>query len=559
MARKDQPRTKEVQQPAVLPINSITVHVWLLAVVLIFTAIIRLRLLGLPLERDEGEYALIGQLLLKGYAPFENAYNMKFPGTSMMYALFLFLFGETQQGIHVGFLILNMATIVLLFIAIRRYLDNTVALIAATTYALISMSPAVLGSAAHATHFVVFFAIAGIFQLLVAMPENNVARYFLSGLLLGMSVLMKQSGVFFVLFAGIVFLYHQFFVRKNSWKQWFFSGCSWATGVLLPLAGLFLWVLAAGTFERCWFWTMEYGSQYANAESWSMGWANLKVNLDGLQHDFIYLWLLAPVGGMLLWITKFPFKTRLFITVYTAVSVLAVFPGLYFRQHYFMLFIPAFSILAGIAITAFGKLLTDQYKLKYAGALSGIIFLMACFAGIIALYPYLFQQNMFTVSRSLYGGNPFPEAISMARYINSHSKPDDKIAILGSEPEILFYADRLSATGYIYTYSLMENQVYNLRMQKEMIAEIEAGRPAWLVFCRIPQSWLMRDESPQEIFDWIRKYSGQYYELAGIMEIPDDMREGNFYWEEQLNNFNGTSERQVYLFKRKSEFAPSLN
>ena len=42
---------------------------------------IRIRLLGIPLERDEGEYAYAGQLMLQGIPPYKLAYNMKFPGT----------------------------------------------------------------------------------------------------------------------------------------------------------------------------------------------------------------------------------------------------------------------------------------------------------------------------------------------------------------------------------------------------------------------------------------------------------------------------------------------
>ncbi len=558
MARnKQQPviHLKEARQPVKYESGSNAIFWWLLVVVLLFVAVVRLRLLGLSLERDEGEYAFIGQLLLKGFAPFENAYNMKFPGTSLMYALFMMLFGETQQGIHAGFLIMNAMTIILLFVIVRKYLGNLVAIVTAATYGLITISPAVLGSAAHATHFVVFFAAGGTGLLLAALKNQRRINLFLSGLLFGLGILMKQSGVFFVLFAGMVFLYDQLIIKRTSITQWFFSGMVWAAGVVLPVAGLFLWMSAAGTFSRFWFWTMEYGSQYASVESWSRGWANLQVNLDGLQHDFIFLWLLAPVGLLVLWTAKFPSATRAFVTALTIVSVLAVFPGLYFRQHNFVLFIPAFSLLGGIAIAFLSTLLTERYQLKYGRTIASLIFLAACLAGIVQLFPYLFQQNMFTVSRSLYGGNPFPEALTMARYIKSQSAPEEKIAILGSEPEILFYADRLSATGYIYTYSLMEEQAYNVQMQKEMIAEIENGQPQWMVFCRIPQSWLMRDESPQEIFDWIRTYSDQYYDPVGIMEIPNDLRAGTFYWNEQIANFKGTSDRQVYVFKRKKEAA----
>ena len=60
---------------------------WLFAaIVFVLVVAIRLRLLGIPLERDEGEYAYAGQLLLEGRPPYELAYNMKFPGTYAAYA-----------------------------------------------------------------------------------------------------------------------------------------------------------------------------------------------------------------------------------------------------------------------------------------------------------------------------------------------------------------------------------------------------------------------------------------------------------------------------------------
>ena len=76
----------------------------------------------------------------------------------------------------------------------------------------------------------------------------------------------------------------------------------------------------------------------------------------------------------------------------------------------------------------------------------------------------------------MYGLNPFPESIAIAEYIKAHSKEQDKIAVLGSEPQIYFYSNRHSATGYIYVYGLMEDQKYALKMQKEMAEEIEKMR-----------------------------------------------------------------------------------
>jgi hypothetical protein len=80
----------------------------LLSLIILFVIVVRTRLLDLPLERDEGEYAYMGQLLLQGIPPYSEAYNMKFPGTNLMYAGIMALFGQTIRG-YMGLLI-NCAT-----------------------------------------------------------------------------------------------------------------------------------------------------------------------------------------------------------------------------------------------------------------------------------------------------------------------------------------------------------------------------------------------------------------------------------------------------------------
>src|SRR5271154_7088682 len=86
---------------------------WLVVlVVLLFVGFIRVRLLEMPLERDEGEYAYAGQLILQGIPPYELAYNMKLPGTYFAYALGMAVFGETTSGVHLTLLVVNSLTVV---------------------------------------------------------------------------------------------------------------------------------------------------------------------------------------------------------------------------------------------------------------------------------------------------------------------------------------------------------------------------------------------------------------------------------------------------------------
>ena len=68
-----------------------------------------------------------------------------------------------------------------------------------------------------------------------------------------------------------------------------------------------------------------------------------------------------------------------------------------------------------------------------------------------------------------------------AEYIREHSAPDARVAVLGSEPQIYFYAHRRSASGFIYMYDLVQLHDYAGQFQREMIAEIEAAKPLFLV------------------------------------------------------------------------------
>src|SRR5471030_370430 len=177
-------------QPATNSSRSSLVRLWpWLAVlaVLIFVGFIRVRMLEMPLERDEGEYAYAGQLILQGIPPYELAYNMKLPGTYYAYAAGMAIFGQTISGIHMTLLAVNALTIVFVFLLARKLFGTTAGLVACASYGLMSVSTAVVGMAAHATQFVVLFAVPGTLLLWKAVKSGSRRTVFFSGLLFGLA------------------------------------------------------------------------------------------------------------------------------------------------------------------------------------------------------------------------------------------------------------------------------------------------------------------------------------------------------------------------------------
>ena len=129
-----------------------------------------------------------------------------------------------------------------------------------------------------------------------------------------------------------------------------------------------------------------------------------------------------------------------------------------------------------------------------------------------------FRATPIAVSRAIYGRNPFPESVEIARYIRARTNEHDRIVVLGSEPQIYFYAGRPAATGYVYMYPLMEAHPFAARMQEQMIREIEAARPSYLVYVSLQASWLMTPASEPQLQRWVERYLGQF-ERVGIADI----------------------------------------
>jgi 4-amino-4-deoxy-L-arabinose transferase-like glycosyltransferase len=189
----------------------------LLLMVILFFALIRFHLRECPLERDEGEYAYAGQLMLQGIPPYQLVYSMKLPGTFMAYSVILALFGQTPSGIHLGLLLVNAATTLLIFLLARRLFGPFAGLVAAASYALLSTSPSLLGFAGHATHFVVLPAVGGILLLLMAIDSRRLWLFFGSGVLLGLAFLMKQPGILFAVFGGLYLVKSEYRDGRLQW------------------------------------------------------------------------------------------------------------------------------------------------------------------------------------------------------------------------------------------------------------------------------------------------------------------------------------------------------
>jgi len=493
--------------------------------VLVIVAIARLRLLNFPLERDEGEYAYAGQLMLQGIPPYELAYNMKFPGTYAAYAVIMALFGPTPAGIHFGLLCLTTLTALMLFRLGKEMLDEITGVVAATSYAVLAASPSMLGLAGHATHFCAFFVTAGFCLMWRARQKESYLTLAAGGALFGTAVLMKQHAAIIAAWAGLSFAFEKMFRSKDSIGKRFASVAAYEFAMLVPFALCCLWLWHAGVFAKFKFWTIDYAREYASVVPWSYAPQLFWHGFSWVIKKGFLLWLLAFAGPVLVWLDARWKGSRGWFLGFCIASALAVCPDFYFRKHYFLIALPALALLAGAAVSGLQKIRGGKSKTSPLGdwpAWGYAVFVVITIFTVASVWfrlpiPQIIRGTSAT-DHGLYGADPLPEAEIVARFVAENSPPDSSLVVLGSEPEIYFLAHRHSATGYIYTYPLMEPQPFAMNMQHEMIGDIETHRPRFVIFADNIMSWNRRPDSNLAIFSWWDNYQTNYT-LVGMTDI----------------------------------------
>ncbi len=622
------------------------------AFAVLLTLGVRWRLRDMPLERDEGEYAYAGQLMLQGIAPYKAMYSQKLPGTFAAYAVFMAVFGQNASAIHVGVALVNAASVILIFFLGRRLLDDVAAAASAVSFALLALNPWVLGLAGHATHFVVLAALAAILVLLRACdasstrgdgrsPSSNhnlvfaffrhpSTLYVLSGLLFGLAFLMKQHGIFFGIFGGVYLLWR----RAGDWLtgrlvevplQSARSRSSRADsgeqrrralipsrrgrlrpdlrtpgrlkgevlrvlrdegllagGFLLPYAVVCLTLAGAGAFHQFLFWTVSYAGKYSSAIPLVKGSDVVRAAVNAVVGPNLVLWILPWLGALMMWwetrlddgsekLEASPHRQadiggpwslastpapgfhaaptedegerghfshraslyssirypRFFLMALLLCSIASVSVGLYFRAHYFILLLPVLALLTGVAVSRAVYLLRHDRTIELFLALPILAaFVIAIGAALIGNGSTWFAMTPAQAMTSVYGSTLFSETAAVAQYLKENAPPDARVAVLGSEPEIYFYSRRHAVTGYIYMYPLMEQHDFALKMQEEMIGEIERARPEYLVYVDDDYSWLPRPDSNRKILEWWKDYWATDLDLVKTIEFQEGLDRG---------------------------------
>lgn len=522
-----------------------------------FAAVFRLRLIELPLERDEGDYAYMAQLLLDGVPPYTEAYDMRTPGTFLVYAGMIGLLGEGARGIHAGLLLVNAVTIALLFLLGRRLFGPVAGCAAAVSYAALSLNRTVGGMTANSEPLLLLPAVAGVLALVRGTDRGEKASYLLSGLLLGIALTIKQHAIFFVAFGALAVVWVELRRERRSWRSALVRIALYSLGTAAPIGLVGAWLSWTGAFDDFWFWTVVYPREYVAQLPLDVAVRNLRRAIPDALGRTRYFWLLASIGLTApIWNRELRARA-VFAIGFLAFSLLAIAPGFYFRWHYFLLLMPALALSCGMAVESLDFLLRGRLRTALVRTSQCLLVLAPFSAFLVSDRTFLFESTPVEAARIVYGPNPFPETLEIAKYIEERSGPEDAIAVFGSEPQIFFYSGRRSASPYILMYELIREHPYSETMQRELIQQVSGVQPPYIVLVHVWYSWLAHPARVGALLQQIEPLLASRYHRVGLVEILSP-RHTRYLWEEEARFARATARYWLEVYER-SDFEPRIS
>jgi len=394
------------------------------------------------------------------------------------------------------------------------------------------------------------FVCSGVYILLLSIDSEKKSLFIWSGVFFGLGLLIKQNVLIFIGFPIVILCWDLLKNFKENNIVWFGPLLFFLLGCFIPLSIFFLFCLITGSWDQMFFWTFIMPSEMTPPISITRLIYQLKIlaipiiEVSPLFFGLAVIGLLSPLWDK----TSRPATT--FIIVFWFFSFLTMCIAFYLRAHYFLYLFPATALLIGIGFNSFYLIIKKSRLIKFESLIIVSTVLIIFTYSVLDQRKFLFQTTPEALSRILYESNPFIESLVIADYVNEHSSPQDKIAILGSEPQILFYADRISATKHILTYPLMGNHQHANLMQKEAMTEIELSKPPILINVVIPTSWLFQKDSKSMLFHWLDSFVSRHYKLAGIVEILNT-KTTNYYWGKDVIKFSPKGDSFIQIYQRK--------
>jgi 4-amino-4-deoxy-L-arabinose transferase-like glycosyltransferase len=415
--------------PAVAPAGSGNKRtLWLIGAAGLLAMLLRLPFVFTGLSTDEGGYAYVAQQWSRGARLYDttlrgSAWLDRPQGLILTYRALLW-FNDSGWTIRVGVMLAGATISICLGIIGWQLAGRKVAVAAAFIYAVVGVAPHLEGMTLNGELLASVPATMSIAAILVWRASRGTWWLLGAGLLAGISITMKQSGIDGLLVGLAVII-----VTAGIRRVWPFL-----IAFAAPIAACVIhgWTLGLGRY-----WTALAGYQFA-------AYGGSGSNLDTRWHDFTrYLGTEAIDLVIIIVIACFGLRplsrfARTNVIVWLAAGFIGVNLGGTYWPHYYMQPLAPLALLAAVAVTSF--------KPQWVRATVAALIVLPTLIWLVALVPMSPHHRAKTIPYAALANRD--DRIAAA--IDAETTPDQRIYILVSEAYLYFRADRQASYPYLW-------------------------------------------------------------------------------------------------------------
>ncbi len=460
-----------------------------------------------PLTRDQGAYAYIADLMMKGGAPYRDALDLKPPAVYLVYGLAFALFGRSEFAVRlfdVLYALVSGASIYLL--AHEVFHDRRIAALSAWIYAFCYYLWIHFYAAANPESFMVPVLTTSVLGTVRALRTRTRNSLLLAGVAAGFAFWFKPTaGV--VVVAALAWMVLTMWQEQRTMSSVLRNFTFVILGGLLGLLPIALYLYGHGLGELIELWR-DYGTgAYVGARGLALGegpLAVLDVIMGYLRHWQLLVWLsLAGVLGILVGRERYGRAEAVVVYLLSTLAA-TLLQGKLFEYHWIPVLAPA-AILAAVALAGLASEISGQTKNPLRTPLSAwpatdmrTLFAVIVLVGLL-LWTGYDQLARYRQTAAYLAGRMSEEQYSAqfdigtdfsrmgtlraATYLREHTEPDETVLIWGAEPLVLFLSERRSATKYIFSYMLVgdDGSPRVKARRQDFLDDVRKAEPAYVV------------------------------------------------------------------------------
>ncbi len=459
--------------------------------------------MDLPLERDEGGYAYIAWRMTLGETPYLDWFDQKPPGIFGIYRAAIGLTDAAGVAARALAALFSAVASIALFYLVRDLLGALAGWTAALLLALLSADPMIHGSIANTELFMLPGIIVATLCVLRASDSAQmpIATTVAAGIAIGLAMTFKQVAALNLPFFLLV---HALRVRgPERWRRLAAFAAWLGVGVAAVWVPIFAWLQLHGALGAAIDATFLHNLAYAGALPVSRRLELLTAYGTPLLRSQAVAWTLAAVGAALLASRRDRFAAY-FLGGWALANAAGVAVGGHFFPHYFQQLLPGIAALAAAAVCgARARLEPSRWRVAVLGGIA-IAPLVLTMISFWILSPAAAIQRIYPL-------NSFASMPLLAKEIESISESDDAVFVFGTEPEILFYARRASATRYIYLFPVFGPFPNALERQQAVIDEVSHSLPRVMLW--LPNQMFFAEGAPQLLTSWFQRVVAREYRV----------------------------------------------